>query len=161
VGEVIVEPFDQFFAEEYPRVVAALSVAFRDRALAEEASQEAFVRALRRWKTVSAADRPAAWVYVVAVRVASRQRRRDRVPPAPPLRDDVADATQRIADAAWLRDALARLTARQREAVVLRYLADLQVRDVARAMRCREGTVKSTLHTALAALRVTAEVERS
>jgi RNA polymerase sigma factor (sigma-70 family) len=46
------------------------------------------------------------------------------------------------------------LPARQRAVVVLRFLADLSTADVADALRCAEGTVKSTLHSALAHLRV-------
>ena len=158
---VIVEGFDAWFAVEYPRVVAALSVAFCDRSLAEEAAQEGFARALRRWRAVAEADRPAAWVYVVAVRYGRREQRRERGRPSPAVYVDAADASQRVVDAVWLREVLGALSARQREAVVLRYLADLSVRDVARAMRCREGTVKSTLHAAMAALRVEADDDRS
>ena len=42
----------------------------------------------------------------------------------------------------------------QREAVVLRYLADLPIADVARAMDCATGTVKATLHQAMRSMRV-------
>ena len=53
-----------------------------------------------------------------------------------------------------MRDAIATLPPRQREAVVLRYLADLPLADVADAMGCALGTVKATLHQALKALRI-------
>jgi RNA polymerase sigma factor (sigma-70 family) len=56
-----------------------------------------------------------------------------------------------------VRDAITALPARQREAVVLRYLADLPIADVAEAMGCAVGTVKATLHQALRALRVELE----
>jgi DNA-directed RNA polymerase specialized sigma24 family protein len=52
-----------------------------------------------------------------------------------------------------VRDALDVLAPRQRVAIVLRYLGDLQVAEVAKAMGCSEGTAKATLHTALAKLR--------
>jgi hypothetical protein len=52
-----------------------------------------------------------------------------------------------------VRDALDVLAPRQRVASVLRYLGDLQVAEVAKAMGCSEGTAKATLHTALAKLR--------
>jgi RNA polymerase sigma factor (sigma-70 family) len=62
---------------------------------------------------------------------------------ADPLSEDRAD----------LEPALARLPARQREAVVLRYFLDLSIDDTARVMRCTTGTVKSQVHKALATLR--------
>jgi RNA polymerase sigma factor (sigma-70 family) len=52
-----------------------------------------------------------------------------------------------------VRQALARLPARQRRAVVLRYYADLSVEDTATAMGCPPGTVKTLCRRAIAALR--------
>ena len=56
-----------------------------------------------------------------------------------------------------MREAITTLPPRQREAVVLRYLADLPLADVAEAMGCALGTVKATLHQALGSLRVELE----
>ena len=50
-------------------------------------------------------------------------------------------------------DALARLTPRQRSAVVLRYYDDLSERDTADALGVSIGTVKSTTHDALRRMR--------
>ena len=58
-----------------------------------------------------------------------------------------------------VRDALGRLPERQRTAVVLRYYADLPLADVAEVMGVAVGTVKSTLHAALASLRIDLEDE--
>jgi RNA polymerase sigma factor (sigma-70 family) len=55
------------------------------------------------------------------------------------------------------RDALGRLPSRQREVVVLRYLAGLSTAETAEAMGCAEGTVKASLAKALGALRVDME----
>ena len=151
---VRVAGFDEFFAAHYRGVVVALELALLDRSLAEDAAQEAFVRALRRWRTVAHTDRPATWVYVVAMREARRQLRRRLGQPSgidPGTAMDVADA---VTDGVSLREGLARLPPRQRQAVTLRFLADLSVADIARAMGCKQGTVKSTLHAALANLRV-------
>jgi len=57
------------------------------------------------------------------------------------------------ADAAAVRTALARLRPRQRAAVFLRYYLDLPESEIAEALGCRPGTVKSMLHRALAILR--------
>lgn len=55
-----------------------------------------------------------------------------------------------------MRDALARLTARQRTVLVLRYFEDLPEADVARLLGCTVGTVRSTAHRSLAKLRTLA-----
>ena len=146
--------FDEFFAQHHRRVVAALKLAVIDQSLAEDAAQEAFVRALRRWRTVSNLDRPATWVYVVAMREARRQLRRRNNEPTDTAKVNMIDVAEAVTDGVPLREAVARLPPRQRQAVSLRFLADLPVADIARAMGCRQGTVKSTLHTALATLRV-------
>ncbi|MGP3958241.1 SigE family RNA polymerase sigma factor [Nonomuraea sp. 3N208] len=52
-----------------------------------------------------------------------------------------------------LRSALARLTARQRAVLVLRYFEDLPEKDIARTLGCSVGTVRSTAHRSLARLR--------
>ena len=151
---VRVVDFDEFFAQHYRGVVAALKLAVVDQSLAEDAAQEAFVRALRRWRTVGRLDRPATWVYVVAMREARRQVRRRASEPTDMGKGTMVDVAEAVTEGLPLREAMARLPPRQREAVTLRFLADLPVADIARAMGCRQGTVKSTLHAALANLRV-------
>ena len=145
------QSFEAFFAEQYESVFRGLSVAFRDPLLAEEAAQEAFTRAYVHWRRVSQMDRPDGWVYVVAVRVATRRR------PSLGGRDvqtNEEDFAEDVVNHEMLRAAIDRLPARQRLAIVLRFLADLPVDDVAEAMGCAPGTVKSTLHAALARLHV-------
>jgi RNA polymerase sigma factor (sigma-70 family) len=148
--------FTVFYDGHYPSLCRALALALRDQELAEESAQEAFTRAYVYWRRVGRMDRPAGWVYVVAMRVAFRRRRRE--PDSAVLVDeggaggiDVADG---VVDRESLRDAIARLPERQRVAIVLRYLADLPLVDVAAAMGCAVGTVKSTLHAARARLEV-------
>jgi RNA polymerase sigma-70 factor (sigma-E family) len=143
--------FTAFYDGNYPSVCRALALAFRDSQVAEEAAQEAFIRAYVYWRRVGRMDRPAGWVYVVAVRQAARARRRadaGLVPGETPALDIADGVVEREA----LRLAVARLPDRQRLAVVLRYLADLPLVDVAAAMGCAVGTVKSTVHAALARL---------
>jgi RNA polymerase sigma-70 factor (ECF subfamily) len=151
---VRVDGFDEFFAMHYRGVVTALEFAVLDRTVAEDAAQEAFVRALRRWRTVVHTDRPAAWVYVVAMREARRQLSRRKRQPRETEKSDAIDIAVAVTEGMPLRDALAGLPPRQRQAVTLRFLADLPVADIARAMGCKQGTVKSTLHAALTSLRV-------
>lgn len=69
------------------------------------------------------------------------------------------DPARTIATVLDVRAALAHLTERQRAAVVLRYVADLPLADIADVMGCASGTAKATLHQALAHLRVELEVD--
>ena len=151
--------FDEFFAAHYDDLARTLTVALADRAAAEEAAQEAFTRALRRWRHVRRLDRPEAWLYVVAMNHARDRWRRERREPRWELELETTalDPSGGVATAVSVRDAITTLPARQREAVVLRYLADLPLADVAEAMGCAVGTVKATLHQALRALRVELE----
>jgi DNA-directed RNA polymerase specialized sigma24 family protein len=58
-----------------------------------------------------------------------------------------------VEDALVVRQCVAELPERQRVAIVLRYVADLSVRDTARVMRCPEGTVKTLTFEAIRMLR--------
>ena len=143
--------FEAFFDEHYEPVRRSLAVAFGDPVVAEELAQDAFTRALSSWRRVSQMDRPAGWVYVVALRAGRRKR-----PTAPATERDASapDIAEQVAQDVTLGATIARLPERQRVALVLRYLADLPIADVALAMDCAVGTVKSTLHAALARLGV-------
>ena len=66
---------------------------------------------------------------------------------------DGAGTAERLDDAATLREVLATLPVRQREALTLRFFEEMSVQDTARAMNCAEGTVKATLFAALRNLR--------
>lgn len=146
--------FEAFVAQHHDAVVRALTLALSDRPRAEDAAQEAFAKAFRQWRRVSVMDRPVAWVYVVALNGARRELRRELSAPAPDVLGSAPDLAGLVANGVSVREALAVLAPRQRVAVVLRYLADLQVAEVATAMGVSVGTAKATLHTALARLRV-------
>lgn len=153
--------FDAFFSQHAEPVVRALTLALADRARAEDAAQEAFAKAYRQWGRVSEMERPVAWVYVVALHGARRVLRRELDAPAPDPLGPAPDLAGAVAVRVSVRESLAMLAPRQRVAVVLRYLADLQVAEVAAAMGCSVGTAKATLHTGLARLRVELGAEGS
>jgi RNA polymerase sigma-70 factor (sigma-E family) len=156
-GEGIVDDFDEFFVAHYARVVGSLRLACGDVSEAEDAAQEAFAKAMTRWRLVSVMDRPATWVYVVAVRELRRRARRrgELIGGAQGAPDaTVPDPAGAVVTAAVIEAAVCALPARQRLAVVLRFHGDLTVPEVGRAMGCSAGTVKSTLHAALDRLRV-------
>ena len=146
--------FEAFFAEAYASVFRGLAVAFRDPLLAEQAAQEAFTRAYTRWDRVGSTERPTGWTYVTAMRVA-RRRRRDLFGDGE-SRADARDAAD-VVDPVTMRAAIEALPTRQRVALVLRHYADLPLDDIARAMGCAVGSVKSTLHAAHTRLHVEPE----
>ncbi len=147
--------FDEFYAAYFDVVARTISLAAGDRELARDATQEAFARALRRWRSVREMDRPDGWVYVVAMnQLRDHWRRLERKQAAEPA---PADTSSRIVTCLTVREAIATLPPRQRQAVVLRYLADLPLAEVADAMGCALGTVKATLHHALHAMRIELE----
>jgi RNA polymerase sigma-70 factor, ECF subfamily len=152
----IVDDFDAFVEDHYGKVLRTVTLALGDRERAAEATQEAFLRAFRDWRRVRSMAKPTAWLLVVAIN--SERRRWRRAPVvvavAEPMGDSVEDHAGVVATAVSVRDALDRLTIRQRAAVVLRYLADLPISDIADALGCAEGTVRATLHQSLAKLRV-------
>ncbi len=153
--------FEAFFEDHYAGVLRSVALAINDPGRAEDVTQEAFARAFRKWRTVSQMERPVGWVYVVALNTERSRWRRER---REQREDDettevtvTADPAGPVVATVVLRDALTRLTPRQRAAVVLRFLADLSVADIADVMGCAEGTVKATLHQALRKLRVELE----
>ncbi len=142
--------FDLAFERLYQ---LAYRVAFRmlgDRGDAEDVAQEALARAALRWNRLE--ERPEGWITRVASNLAiDRIRRRGRTSPS--LNRPLGLVDPHIGERGDLVAGLRRLPRRQREAVVLRYLADFSEADVAVVMRCSEGTVKSHCARGLAALR--------
>lgn len=131
----------------------AYRVAYRilgDRGDAEDVAQEALARAHVRWRAL--AERPEGWVVRVAANLAiDRTRRRRRALPTAVVPVGTADPA--TAERLDLVRALDRLPRRQRQVVVLRYLADRSELDVARELGCSVGTVKSSAARGLQALR--------
>jgi RNA polymerase sigma-70 factor (ECF subfamily) len=158
---VEVQDFQAFLLAHYEPVRRAIALALGDLQRAEDVTQEAFARAYRRWASVSVMERPVAWVYVVAMNQARRDLRREHRPAMAMPAEPTGDVAGSVATAVTLETALKALAPRQRAAVVLRYLADLSTAQVADAMGCAEGTVKSTLHTALSHLRIELEEDEA
>jgi RNA polymerase sigma-70 factor (sigma-E family) len=146
--------FDEVYAAHYADLTVQLYAYFADRQEAQDVVQEAFCRALARWSAVSRYDDPVAWVRRVAWNLAVSRWRRAHTALLHLRRHRLVEpqvdgpSPERVA----LFAALAELPARQRRAIVLHYLADLPVGDIARREGVAEGTVKSWLHRGRAAL---------
>ncbi|MFF5291736.1 SigE family RNA polymerase sigma factor [Paractinoplanes globisporus] len=144
--------FEEFYAAYFQPLTIQLYAYTGDLAAAQDVVQEAFCRALSRWRRVSTLDEPGAWVRHVAWNLATSQWRRARLAArfARGHREEHAPSPgpERVALAA----ALAKLPAPQRRAVILYYLADLPVSEIAAQEGAPEGTVKSWLHRGRVAL---------
>jgi RNA polymerase sigma-70 factor (sigma-E family) len=148
------EGFVEAFAGLYDCAYQHAYKLLGDRQEAEDLAQEACTRACLRWHQL---DTPRAWVIRVTTNLAFDRFRRLRstarhlrLPPAPAVAPD-----DRHVD---LHRALAKLPKRQRDVVVLRYLADLSEAQTAAALGCSPGTVKSHAARGLHALRTTLDL---
>lgn len=147
---------ERFCADAHPRLVAALTHHVGDRWLAEELAQDALIRACDHWGRVQHLASPLGWTFRVGVnlgnswfrRRAAERRARQRHGASGDAHHD-PDAADRLV----VREALARLTARQREAVLLRYYLRLTVEETATVMDATTGAVRGLTHRALASLR--------
>jgi RNA polymerase sigma-70 factor (sigma-E family) len=142
--------FESEFDRLFGRAYAVARRLLGDGASSEDVAAEALARTYARWHRVRTFEYRDAWVARVATNLSIDTATRRRPSVAASGVDDPSDgAVLRVA----LVDALRCLPRRQREAVALRYLADLSVEDVAESLGISVGTVKSTVHRGLAALR--------
>ena len=123
---------------------------------ADDCFQETFIAALRGYPGLRADSNPRAWVLTIAHRKAldaHRGRSRRALPLADPAAVDARSQAVPHAPDEALWEAVHELPARQRSAVVLRYLADLPHRDIAAAIGCSEEAARRSLHEGLTTLR--------
>jgi RNA polymerase sigma-70 factor, ECF subfamily len=147
------EEFAEFYAESFQRLVGQLYAMIGDQCEAQDAVQEAFVRAWARRGKIDRNRAPEAWVRVTAWRIAASRWRRAR--DATRLGSLAArpEATAGpTPDRVAFSDALRQVPADQRRALVLYHLCDLTVDQIAAETGVRAGTVKARLARGRAAL---------
>jgi RNA polymerase sigma-70 factor (sigma-E family) len=142
----------------------------RDADEAEEVVQDAFVAMHDAWRRLRDADRALAYLrqsVVNRARSALRRRAVRERHAAEPDREhrrhlpSAESEAMRAEDRRAVVDALRSLPERQREAIVLRYYADLSEADTASAMGVSRGAVKSHTSRGMAALRTNLEGQQS
>lgn len=151
--ELTAEPvrsFEDFYRAEWAGLRRAVGFVVQDRELAGECLDEAMTRAYERWAQVSGMERPAGWVYRVAINDARNRGRRRQLERDKQPRGSLAvvPGADSVADPA-IAAAIARLPLDQRSVVVLRYYLDWSIEEVAAALGVAAGTIKSRLHRAL------------
>jgi RNA polymerase sigma-70 factor (sigma-E family) len=151
--------FGEFVAARTPALMRLAYLLAGDQHRAEDLLQTALTKTMVRWRTLQHED-PEAYVRKVLYheqvswwRWAAR-RRETTVHQLPeiPLADPSSQSDLRL----QVRQALMRLTAKQRAVLVLRYFEDLSETQVAEQLGCSVGTVRSQTHKAIARLRVLA-----
>ena len=146
------DDFDRFCRDAYPSIVRLAYFVSGDRHEAEEIAQETLARAFARWTRVRSLAAPEAWARRVAANLAISARRRTRVRMAHvPDRDRTVELPEPPDPA--LMDALRTLTPAQRVVVVLRYMDDRSVEDVAAELGKAPGTVRALAAQGAARLR--------
>jgi RNA polymerase sigma-70 factor (ECF subfamily) len=155
----VTDELEEWLKECYPKAYRTAFLILRNRADAEEAVQDAFLRAWRSRQTLHDVNQLHSWLNRIVVNTCCsklrselrhRQRRSgddqlDVVADSKPSPEDDAD---RAEEAGSVRAALEALPDTLRVPVVLRYYLGLTEQEIADAIGRRPGTVKSRLHEA-------------
>lgn len=141
--------FDAVYVAERAAIVRLAYLLVRDRAVAEELAQEAFLRLYARFAEV---ENPAGFLRTVVVRLASTWRSRrtmeaQRLTLVAPRRT----TPEAELDETW--EAIGRLRPHLAEVLVLRFYEDLDHREIGRLLGCPPTTARSRLKRALTVLR--------
>jgi RNA polymerase sigma-70 factor (ECF subfamily) len=138
--------FDTFFRAEYPKLVAIAFGLTGNYETGCELAQETLLRCHRSWSKVAEMDAPGAWARRVVINLATDVHRvghRVRRTPDWVREQQTTTLADPVIDGWWT--AVRALPDRQRAAVVLHYLEDRPLTEVAVALGVAVGTVKATL----------------
>jgi RNA polymerase sigma-70 factor (sigma-E family) len=164
------EAVTSLYAAHYRSLVRMAALLLRDSGEAEEVVQDAFVAMHDAWRRLRDADRALAYLRQSVVNRARSALRRRAVRERHATEPDgerhrhlpsAESEAMRAEDRRAIVEALRTLPERQREAIVLRYYADLSEADTASAMRVSRGAVKSHTSRGMAALRTSLERQQS
>ncbi len=139
--------FDEFYRAQWPGAVRLAALLTQDSSAAEDVAQDAFSKIQPRWDGI---ENPAAYLRTTVVNTARRWIRRriterEKLPMLLPTGVSEPEADH-------IADAIAALPYRYRAVVVMRYYADMSEAEIADALGCRPGAVKSLASRALAKL---------
>ena len=150
--------FEEAFEDLYVRAYGVAYQLLGRRSESEDVAQETLARAFVRWRRIRGYAE--AWVVRVAGNLAiDVWRRRQRVDTNATTDGQGATAPGPDGQRVDLHRALDSLSRRQREVIVLRFLADLPEADVAKALGCSVGSVKQHASRGLATLRTSLAVD--
>ncbi|MFL6178783.1 MAG: RNA polymerase sigma factor [Actinomycetes bacterium] len=142
------QDFDAFYLARSRWLIGALRpIVGHD---AEDVAQDAFATLYQRWDVVSQYDSPEGWLKKIAVRAALRHRQRNVSRPRNELLgaalDHSSDADEPVS--VLICDALKPLSMPDRESLLLRYVSDLPIQELAERFNCTEAAMRVRLHRA-------------
>jgi RNA polymerase sigma factor (sigma-70 family) len=135
-----------FFRTEFPSVLRTVYLILRDRGRAEDIAQDAFTQLYTHWRKVSRYERPEAWVRRIAIRMALRQQKRDRLrtvlerAAVGPIVDHGTNVD--------LVGAMKSLSPTQRAVIVLYYYEDRPTTEIVEILGMSQSTVRVHLSRA-------------
>ncbi len=151
-GAAVALTFEEFYRANATWAARLSFLLTSDAELAEDLTQDAFVRLHRHFHSV---EHPRAYLRVTLVRLATRRRTRELRRHTAHLLVAKPEAASDVANE--LFDVVRRLPPRQRAVIVLRYYDGLSEADIAAALGCPTGTVKSLASRALSRLKLEIE----
>lgn len=157
------EAFEVLATSAGDRLYAIARLILRTEDLAEDAVQEALVRAWQQLPSLRDPDRFEAWLYRLVVNACADQgrqlRRWTQQVRALPLDASISDDTGSVADREQLERGFNRLKPEQRAVVVLHYYSGFSAAEIARMLGIAEGTARSRLYYAIEAMRAALEAD--
>ena len=148
--------FAEFVGARYSSLLRTAYLLTGDRGHAEDLAQSALVRTFQAWRRLADPANAEAYTRATMIRLAMRWRRRrwtGEMPTAVLPERMAGDHAGTVKQAELLRRALLGLPWSQRAVLVLRYYADQSEAEIAAALGCSVGTVKSRASRGLAGLR--------
>ena len=149
--------------QQYDKLLRYCYMKLRDRTLAEDITQETFIRFFES-KDYHSIGKEMAYLYTIArnLCIDSFRKQKDELIEDLPAKiqemPESRDKVESIVDRVSIEQALDRLTADEREAVVLRFSGELSVEDIAKSMDISRFAVRRRISSALEKLRK--EMER-
>lgn len=157
-GAVASAGFEAFFRDQRPRLFGSMLLITGSSHEADELAQEAFFKVWERWDRVGAMDDPTGYLYRTALNAhRSAYRRTVRAAKRAISPQPERDPFVTVADRDEVLRALARMTPRQRAAMVLTELHGFTTEEAARMLGIRPGTVRVLVSKGRAALRSSTE----
>ncbi len=160
--------FSEFAATRLPRLLRYAVMLTGDRELAQDVVQEVLAKAQIRWRKISDADSPDAYVRQMVLNEYLSWRRRWAVRNVQAAGERLIDLVDRqgatrdhadaVVDADELWSRLATLPRKQRAVLVLRYYEQLDDDEIATLLSCARVTVRSNASKAMKALRLQQEL---